>query len=91
MVDKKTLIEFADHLEELEEAKKDAAKTVNEALTDFCKEYDMSKKATKQAIKSYWKWKSDRQNFLTEVNEIDHLIDVLTGEKVIEQISEDDL
>lgn len=91
MVDKKTLIEFADHLEELEEAKKDAAKTVNEALTDFCKENDMNKKSLKQACKLYSKWKKDRMNFLTEVNEIDLLIDVLTGEKVIEQISEDDL
>lgn len=91
MVDKKTLIEFADHLEELEEAKKDAAKTVNEALTDFCKEYDLKKKNLKQACKLYSKWKSDRTALLSEINEIDHLVDVLTGEKVIQQISEDEL
>lgn len=91
MVDQKTLIEFADHLEELEDSKKEAAKIVNDALTDFCKENQLSKKNTKAAIKAYWKWKKDRSEFLSEVNEVDLLIDVLTGEKVIEKISEDEL
>lgn len=83
MIERQKLIEFADHLQELEETKKDAAKMVNEALTDFCKENELSKKNTKSAIKGYWKWKESRDEFLSEVNEVDLLIDVLTGEKVV--------
>jgi uncharacterized protein (UPF0335 family) len=83
------LIGFADELKKLEEEKKSATKDIKDAIDRFCAEKEISsKKQLKAAIKAYWTWEKDRAKFIDEIRTFDEFIDVLTGAKVVEKITE---
>ena len=85
------LIGFANELKELEEKKKSATKDIKDAIDLFCEEKEIaSKKQLKAAIKAYWIWEKDRAKFIDDIRSFDEFIDVLTGAKVVEKISEEE-
>lgn len=88
-VTQEMLVQFANEIEEMEARKKSLTKDINDYYADFCEENDVKKKALKGAVKLYLQWKKDRSKFLEDVNELDKLVDVLTGEVCIEAITEE--
>jgi uncharacterized protein (UPF0335 family) len=85
------LIQFANELELLDNKKKDLMKDIKDYTDGFCEENEIkSKKQLKAAVKAYLSWKKDRAKFLDDIRAFDEFIDVLTGEKCVETISEEE-
>ena len=83
------LIQFANELEQLDNKKKDVMKDMKDHTDNFCEDNEIkSKKQLKAAVKAYLAWKKDRAKFLDDIRAFDEFVDVLTGEKCVEPITE---
>lgn len=82
------IVSLGNAIHDLETQKKEISKESTEVIDNFLTENSLEKKhkkALKNAIKSYLKWKKDRAKFLEEEYVYNEILDVATGEKAIRE------
>jgi hypothetical protein len=83
-IDQEKLVAFADMIEGILQRKKDAAAEEKEAYDGFVAENPGTKKKNiKKAVKEYFIWVKNSEEFNSDEFEKNVLLDILTGEKCI--------
>jgi hypothetical protein len=92
-ISQEKIVGLGNAIEDLEDQKKALTSEIGQFFDDFLEENHLEKKVKKQlksSVKKYLKWKKDSAKFNLEETLENEFLDILTGEKVVEKISEEE-
>lgn len=84
------LVDISNLIEGMMDDIKSLTADKNELIAGFATRFGIQKKELNAVIKKYLAWKADRAKFNSEECMVNTLVDLLTGEKCITKISEEE-